>query len=100
MAPELMHAWQVTRPGAIAKSPLKRRQLAVPTPAPGEVLVRLSACGVCRTDLHVVMGDLPTHRSPVTPGHEVVAPHQDGNKPSDRGRRLRRATGRKERAST
>jgi alcohol dehydrogenase, propanol-preferring len=72
MAPELMHAWQVTRPGPLAKSTLKRTRLPVPTPGPGEVLVRVSACGVCRTDLHVVMGDLPTHRSPVTPGHEVV----------------------------
>ena len=67
-----MDAWQVTQPGPLATSPLKRRQLAVPAPAPGEVLVRVSACGVCRTDLHVVMGDLPTHRSPVTPGHEIV----------------------------
>jgi alcohol dehydrogenase, propanol-preferring len=72
MTPELMQAWQVTRPGALDNSPLKRSRLQVPTPAPGEVLVRVSACGVCRTDLHLVMGDLPTHRSPVTPGHEVV----------------------------
>jgi alcohol dehydrogenase, propanol-preferring len=41
-------------------------------PGAGEALVRVSACGVCRTDLHVVMGDLPPHRSPVTPGHEIV----------------------------
>ena len=72
MIPDLMHAWQVTRPGALAKSPLQRSQLPVPTPAPGEVLVQVSACGICRTDLHVVMGDLPAHRSPVIPGHEVV----------------------------
>ena len=72
MTPDLMHVWQVTRPGSLATSPLKRSQLPLPMPAPGEVLVRVSACGVCRTDLHVVMGDLPTHRSPVTPGHEVV----------------------------
>jgi propanol-preferring alcohol dehydrogenase len=45
-----------------------------PTPRPeeGEVLVQVEACGVCRTDLHVVDGDLPPHRSPVIPGHEVV----------------------------
>lgn len=43
-----------------------------PLPAPGEVLVRVTACGVCRTDLHVVDGDLPVHRAGVVPGHQVV----------------------------
>lgn len=43
-----------------------------PRPRPGEVLVRVEACGVCRTDLHVTDGDLPTHRNEVVPGHEVV----------------------------
>ncbi|TXN28309.1 zinc-dependent alcohol dehydrogenase family protein [Lacisediminihabitans profunda] len=43
-----------------------------PLPAPGEVLVRVTACGVCRTDLHVVDGDLPVHRVGVVPGHQVV----------------------------
>jgi len=44
----------------------------VPEPGPGEVRVRVQVCGVCRTDLHVAEGDLPPHRSPVVPGHEVV----------------------------
>ncbi|MCH4267289.1 MAG: zinc-binding alcohol dehydrogenase family protein [Brevundimonas sp.] len=43
-----------------------------PTPGPGEVRLRVRACGVCRTDLHVVDGDLPPRRLPVVPGHEVV----------------------------
>lgn len=43
-----------------------------PRPAPGELLVRVLACGVCRTDLHVAEGDLPVHRESVVPGHEVV----------------------------
>ncbi|ATL82924.1 alcohol dehydrogenase GroES-like [Streptomyces malaysiensis subsp. malaysiensis] len=47
-------------------------ELPVPRPADDEVLVRVRACGVCRTDLHVRDGDLPPHRSPVVPGHEVV----------------------------
>jgi len=70
--PERMRAWQVTRPGQLHEAPLQPVELRVPTPAPDELLVRVSACGVCRTDLHVVMGDLPMHRSPVTPGHEIV----------------------------
>jgi propanol-preferring alcohol dehydrogenase len=44
----------------------------VPAAAPGELLVRVLACGVCRTDLHVAEGDLPVHRPGVVPGHEVV----------------------------
>lgn len=45
---------------------------AVPDPGPGELLVAVRACGVCRTDLHVAEGDLPVRRKGVTPGHEVV----------------------------
>ncbi|MGZ8202021.1 MAG: zinc-dependent alcohol dehydrogenase family protein [Burkholderiales bacterium] len=52
--------------------PLERANLAVPEPGPDEILVRVSACGVCRTDLHVVDGDLKRGKLPVVPGHEVV----------------------------
>lgn len=52
--------------------PLERVTTEVPRPAPSELLVAVSACGVCRTDLHVTEGDLPVHRNRVTPGHEVV----------------------------
>lgn len=60
-----------------AQAPIDRRPLVledrpVPTPGPGEVLVRVAACGVCRTDLHVVEGDLPLVTTPVVPGHQVV----------------------------
>ena len=44
----------------------------MPEPGPGDVLVRVRACGVCRTDLHVVDGDLPARALPITPGHEIV----------------------------
>src|SRR5262245_31134013 len=52
--------------------PLTRRQVALPEPGPGEARVRVTACGVCRTDLHVLEGDLPAHRLPLIPGHQVV----------------------------
>lgn len=52
--------------------PLETAELAAPLPAAGEVLVRVAACGVCRTDLHVVEGELAPRRSPVIPGHQVV----------------------------
>ncbi|HEY0179755.1 MAG TPA: zinc-dependent alcohol dehydrogenase family protein [Dokdonella sp.] len=51
---------------------LVREEHADPEPGPGEVRVRVEACGVCRTDLHVVDGELPQTRLPIVPGHEVV----------------------------
>jgi propanol-preferring alcohol dehydrogenase len=54
------------------RTALVEARLPDPEPGPGQVLVEVSACGVCRTDLHVVDGDLPPARSPVVPGHEVV----------------------------
>lgn len=67
-----MHAWQVRRPRPMAHHPLRAGILPVPEPGAGELLVRVLACGVCRTDLHVAEGDLPVHRPGVVPGHEVV----------------------------
>lgn len=59
-----------TRP--IAERPLSLEDIPVPQPAEGEVLVRVEACGICRTDLHVVEGELPPRRAAVVPGHQVV----------------------------
>jgi propanol-preferring alcohol dehydrogenase len=67
-----MMAWVVTEPGPIETGPLRYVEKPVPVPAPGELLVQVLACGVCRTDLHVSEGDLPVHREHVTPGHMVV----------------------------
>ncbi|WP_433716486.1 zinc-binding alcohol dehydrogenase family protein [Nocardia sp. CA-084685] len=67
-----MTGWRVRRPGPIDGEPLDFVRETVPAPAPGELLVRVLACGVCRTDLHVAEGDLPVHRPGVVPGHEVV----------------------------
>jgi propanol-preferring alcohol dehydrogenase len=67
-----MLAWQVERPGPIASEPLRAVEREVPRPGSGELLVRVAACAVCRTDLHVAEGDLEPHRSPVVPGHEIV----------------------------
>ncbi len=52
--------------------PLVLKELANPSVLPEEVLVRVEACGVCRTDLHVVDGELPLVKPPVVPGHEIV----------------------------
>jgi propanol-preferring alcohol dehydrogenase len=67
-----MQAWQVQSPGPDIAHALKRVQTADPEPGPGELLVAVDACGVCRTDLHVAARELPVHRPSVVPGHEVV----------------------------
>jgi propanol-preferring alcohol dehydrogenase len=67
-----MRAWRVENPGPVATRPLRSADLPVPSPGRDDILVRVRACGVCRTDLHVAEGDLPVHRSGVVPGHEVV----------------------------
>lgn len=65
-------AWRVRTPGPIDGHPLAMTTEPVPQRAAGELLLRVLACGVCRTDLHVAEGDLPVHRAHVVPGHEVV----------------------------
>jgi alcohol dehydrogenase, propanol-preferring len=67
-----MRAWAVGTPGPIATGPLVRVDRPMPEPGPGEIRVRVSTCGVCRTDLHLAVGDLPPHRPGTVPGHEVV----------------------------
>lgn len=66
--PAEMTALVLPRPG----EPLEARQVPVPRPGPGQVLLRVAACGVCRTDLHLVDAELPRPKLPVVPGHEVV----------------------------
>ena len=67
-----MRAWVVRAPGAISSGPLRREDREPPEPVGTQVRVRISVCGVCRTDLHLAEGDLPPRRPSVTPGHEVV----------------------------
>jgi propanol-preferring alcohol dehydrogenase len=55
-----------------AGTPLAPREVARPEPEPGQVLLRVLACGVCRTDLHVVDGELPRPKLPLVPGHQIV----------------------------
>lgn len=67
-----MHAWVVETPGPIDTGPLRGLELADPEPGPGEVRIRVTACGVCRTDLHLAEGDLLPRRPRTVPGHEIV----------------------------
>jgi len=63
-----MRAMVLDAPG----TPLRAADLPVPEPGPGDVLLRVRACGVCRTDLHVVDGELPEPKLPLVPGHQIV----------------------------
>jgi len=67
-----MKACLLRAPARVETNPLEMMEVAAPEAADGEVLVRVRACGVCRTDLHVIEGELPPRKSPVIPGHQVV----------------------------
>ncbi|MDA8399582.1 MAG: zinc-dependent alcohol dehydrogenase family protein [Actinomycetota bacterium] len=67
-----MKAWALEKPGQISSRPLHLLEKPNPRPGAGEIRVRVSACGVCRTDLHLVEGDLPVRSRGVVPGHEIV----------------------------
>lgn len=70
--PPSMKAMVLDRPADVRTNPLALRERARPEPGPEEALVRVRVCGVCRTDLHVVEGELPDVKTPVVPGHEIV----------------------------
>jgi propanol-preferring alcohol dehydrogenase len=61
-------------------SPLREAELPRPEPEPGQLLLRVRACGVCRTDLHVVDGELPRPKLPLVPGHQIVGETEDGRR--------------------
>ena len=67
-----MRAMVLSRTGDVSKNPLELREHATPAPGPGHVLVKIHVCGVCRTDLHVVEGELPGTTLPLIPGHQAV----------------------------
>jgi propanol-preferring alcohol dehydrogenase len=67
-----MNAWIVDHPSSIDKGPLRFTERPDPIPNGNEIRVKASACGVCRTDLHLAEGDLPPKRHGVIPGHEIV----------------------------
>jgi propanol-preferring alcohol dehydrogenase len=67
-----MKAALLTNPQSIANDPLAIGEVPAPEPGPGQVLLRVRGCGVCRTDLHIVEGELPPQLPSVIPGHQIV----------------------------
>jgi propanol-preferring alcohol dehydrogenase len=67
-----MRAMLLEKPRPVEENPLRLAELPLPEPAAGEIRIRVSACGVCHTDLHIVEGDLPLPKLPLVPGHQIV----------------------------
>lgn len=67
-----MKAWLLNKVAPVAERPLTFSEVPTPVPGDNEVLLRVHACGICRTDLHVIEGELPVRRSPLIPGHQIV----------------------------
>ncbi len=67
-----MKAWVVEEQKPIEEGPLKLRDVSIPEPGEREIRVRVTHCGICRTDLHIAEGDIPLSKNPVIPGHEIV----------------------------
>ena len=67
-----MKAMHLTSPRVIESSPLQLTEAIIPTPDEDEILLRVSSCGICHTDLHVIEGELPPRKLPIIPGHQVT----------------------------
>jgi propanol-preferring alcohol dehydrogenase len=72
----------LSSPAGVRTKPLQIAEIARPSPGQGQVLLRIRACGVCRTDLHIVEGELPPLRSPLVPGHQIVGDIIEGGTPN------------------
>jgi propanol-preferring alcohol dehydrogenase len=83
-----MHACVLNAPAPIGTAPLVWTEVPLPEPGEDEVLIRVSACGVCRTDLHVVEGELPVRKQRVIPGHQAVGTVEGGGKNIPTGTRV------------
>ncbi|MDQ1282745.1 MAG: alcohol dehydrogenase, propanol-preferring, partial [Euryarchaeota archaeon] len=66
--PETMIAMVLERPG----EPLRKMRLPLPVPGPKQLLIKVHACGICRTDLHILDGELASPKLPLIPGHEII----------------------------
>jgi len=67
-----MKAWILPKQGKVETKPLKQKGIPIPEVKKNEILIKIKATGICRTDLHVIEGDLPLHKKPVIPGHQIV----------------------------
>ena len=73
-----MRAAVLSTPQDVSHHPLRITELPQPTPKPGQLLLKVRACGICRTDLHIVEGELTPQRDGITPGHQIVGEIVEG----------------------
>jgi len=83
-----MQAQVLTQPRQVEEHPLQRVDRPLPEPGPDEVLIKVRACGVCHTDLHIVEGQIPLPRLPLVPGHQVIGVVESGSAPLLPGTRV------------
>lgn len=76
-----MKACLLHTPAPVTNRPLMLDEVPVPLPSDNELLIKVTACGICRTDLHVIEGELPQKRSPLIPGHQIVGTVETANGP-------------------
>ncbi len=67
-----MKAWLLEKQAPVEQRPLRLAEIPTPHAGPGQIRIKVMACGVCRTDAHIAEGDLPLHKSPLVLGHEIV----------------------------
>jgi propanol-preferring alcohol dehydrogenase len=64
----------------IETGPLSFQDMPIPKPEPDELLIKVKACGVCHTDLHIIEGEIPLHKTPIVPGHEIIGIVEEAGK--------------------
>ncbi len=82
----MMKAWVLEHQAPIGMAPLAKQTVKMPEPGPGEIRVKVITCGVCRTDIHIVEGDLPLKKAPLILGHEIVGIVEKGGEGAKRFR--------------
>ena len=79
-----MKAMVLEKAGCAERNPLLARELPLPAPGAGELRIQVRCCGVCRTDLHIVEGELPLPKLPLIPGHQIVGVVEAAGREVDR----------------
>jgi propanol-preferring alcohol dehydrogenase len=68
----MMKAWVLEKQGKVEAKPLIKKDIPIPNVSKNKIRIKIKATGICRTDLHVIEGDLPLHKIPVVPGHQII----------------------------
>jgi propanol-preferring alcohol dehydrogenase len=75
-----MQSWVLEKQGKVETKPLTKKEIPIPEVSKNKIRIKIKATGICRTDLHTIEGDLPLHRKPVIPGHQIVGTVEETGK--------------------